>query len=603
MVGFRHVFDTAIPRILPMKGLLSELKRRNVIRVAVAYAVAGWVLMQVAATVLPIFEAPAWILKVFTFLILFGFPIALILAWAFELTPEGLKRETDVDRSSSIGKRTGRTLDRAIIVVLLIGIALLVVDRFSSPGLETEVAEDLRSVAVIPFDNLSDDDANEPFTVGIHDDLLTQLSRIGSLRTISRTSVLQYRDTTKTIPQIAQELGVATILEGGVQRAGDRVRINAQLIDANTDEHLWAETFDRELNASNIFAIQSEIAMAIAEALQATLTDDEQQRLGNVPTESMAALDRYFIGKQMLERRNADSLVAAVNYFQEVLELDPDFALAYSGLADAYMLLPEYTADIDPREIQEKSDAATTMAIALDPELPEVLTSMGWNKLIHDYDWSGAEQLLRRALKIQSNNTGALHWLSHVLSWQGRHAEAIALARKAVAVDPLSRLMQMNLAYILADDGKFDESLPLARGVIQRTPDFVSQLRNLYLHELRAGNVANGAVGLENWARANGRDVEAAIEIGKLLVRYQQTPEPQEISDELVMRLGLGSEDLAQIYAFVGDKERALQALAVAFEERSGSRSVLSMKLNPAYDFIRDEPRFVALLARLGLEE
>lgn len=586
-----------------MKGLLSELKRRNVIRVAVAYAVAGWVLMQVAATVLPIFEAPAWILKVFTFLILFGFPIALILAWAFELTPEGLKRETDVDRSSSIGKRTGRTLDRAIIVVLLIGIALLVVDRFSSPGLETEVAEDLRSVAVIPFDNLSDDDANEPFTVGIHDDLLTQLSRIGSLRTISRTSVLQYRDTTKTIPQIAQELGVATILEGGVQRAGDRVRINAQLIDANTDEHLWAETFDRELNASNIFAIQSEIAMAIAEALQATLTDDEQQRLGNVPTESMAALDRYFIGKQMLERRNADSLVAAVNYFQEVLELDPDFALAYSGLADAYMLLPEYTADIDPREIQEKSDAATTMAIALDPELPEVLTSMGWNKLIHDYDWSGAEQLLRRALKIQSNNTGALHWLSHVLSWQGRHAEAIALARKAVAVDPLSRLMQMNLAYILADDGKFDESLPLARGVIQRTPDFVSQLRNLYLHELRAGNVANGAVGLENWARANGRDVEAAIAIGKLLVRYQQSLEPQEISDELVMRLGLGSEDLAQIYAFVGDKERALQALAVAFEERSGSRSVLSMKLNPAYDFIRDEPRFVALLARLGLEE
>jgi serine/threonine-protein kinase len=305
----------------------------------------------------------------------------------------------------------------------------------------------------------------------------------------------------------------------------------------------------------------------------------------------------------MLEQRNADSLVGAINYFQEVIDLDPKFALAYSGLADALMLLPEYTADVDPREIQKKSDAAAAKAIFLDPEIPEVLTSMGWNTLIHDYDWPGAEKLLRRALKIQSNNTGALHWLSHVLSWQGHHKEAIALARKAVAVDPLSRLMQMNLAYILVDAGNFDEAIPLARGVIARTPDFVSQLRNLYLHEMRAGNVDEGAAVLATWAAANGRDVGAAREIGTLILRYQGSGEPQEISDELVMRLGLGSEDLAQIYAFVGDRERALQALDVAFEERSGSRSVLSMKLNPAYDFMREEPKFVALLEKVGLSE
>ncbi len=586
-----------------MKELLSELKRRNVFRVAIAYVVVAWLVTEVAATVLPILEAPQWTLKFVLLLVALGFPITLIIAWAFELTPEGIKREADVDRSVSTTKQTGRMLDRVIISVLVIGIAWLIVDKFSSPDFQTQRDEDMRSIAVIPFDNLSNDAANEPFTVGIHDDLLTQISRIGSLRTISRTSVLQYRDTTKTIPQIAQELGVATILECGVKRAGDRVRINAQLIDAATDEHLWAASFDRELNASNIFAIQSEIAMAIAKALQATLTDDEQQRLGNVPTESIAALERYFIGKQMLEKRSVDSLMAAIDYFQEVLSLDPDFALAYSGLADAYMLLPEYTADIDPREIQEKSDAATAMAISLDPEIPEVLTSMGWNTLIHDYDWPGAEKLLRRALEIQSNNTGALHWLSHVLSWQGRHDEAIALARKAVAVDPLSRLMQMNLAYILADNGRFDESLPLARGVIARTPDFVSQLRNLYLHELRAGNVDNGAAGLVAWAASNGRDVEAARHVGELIVRHQRSGKPQEISDELVKRLGVGSEDLAQIYAFVGNKERTLQALEVAFEERSGSRSVLSMKLNPGYDFVRDDPEFVALLARVGLSE
>jgi serine/threonine-protein kinase len=586
-----------------MKKLVTELKRRNVMRVAVAYAIAGWVLMQIAATVLPIFEAPPWTLKVVTFLIVLGFPIALILAWAFEMTPEGIKREADVDRSDSITTQTGRKLDRAIIVVLLVGITWLAADKLLWTDGETRITEDKRSVAVIPFQNMSQDAANEPFTIGIHDDLLTQISRIGSIKTISRTSVLQYRDTTKTIPEIAAELGVATILEGGVQRAGSRVRINAQLIDAATDEHLWAETYDRELNATNIFAIQSEIALAIAKALRATLTVDEQQRLDNVPTRSIAALERYFVGKQMLEGRNTESLLAAIDYFQQVIKLDPDFALAYSGLADAYMLLPEYSAAVDPREIQENSEAATVKALSLDPDLPEVLTSMGWNRLIHDYDWAGAEEMLRRALEIQPNHSGALHWLSHVVSWQGKHEEALAVARKAVAVDPLSRLMKMNLAYIMVDAGDFGRGIPLARTTIERNPNFVSQMRNLTLHELRAGDVKNGAMGLETWASAEGRDVAAARDIGRLFVQHQQSGEPQEISDALVTRLELGSEDLAQVYAFVGDGESALQALEIAFEERSGSRSVLSMKINPAYDFIRDDPRFVELLQKLGLSE
>ena len=460
-----------------------------------AYAIVGWILIEIAATVFPILKLPDWTVTFVTMLVLLGFPAALVLSWAYELTPEGLRREAEVDRSASITKQTGRRLDHIIIVVLVLGIAWFAIDKFSSPAFDSRESRDMQSVAVIPFDNLSNDEGNEPFTEGIHDDLLTHISRIKSLRTISRTSVLQYRDTTKTIPEIAQELGVATILEGGVQRAGNRVRINAQLIDAATDEHLWAGTFDRELNASNIFAIQSEIAIAITDALQATLTPDEQERLAKVPTESMAALDRYFLGKQMLERRNSGSLLAAANYFQEVIELDREFALAYSGLADAYMILPEYTAEIDPREIREKSDVAAAMAYSLDPQIPEVLASMGWKKLIHDYDWSGAEGHLRRAIEIQSNNTSALHWLSHVLSWQGQHEEAIALARKAVLVDPFSQLMQMNLSYILIDAGHFDEALPIAYGVIERTPDFVSQLRNLYLHELRAGNRLGGRTG------------------------------------------------------------------------------------------------------------
>jgi TolB-like protein/class 3 adenylate cyclase len=460
-----------------------------------------------------------------------------------------------------------------------------------------------RSVAVLPFENMSRDPSNEPFTLGIHDDLLTHISRIRSIRTISRTSVMQYRDTTKTIPQIAEELGVVTVLEGGVQRAGDRVRINAQLIDAATDEHLWTGTYDRELTAANIFAIQSEIATAIAEALQVTLSREEQRRIEAAPTQSLAAIESYFLGKQLLERRTTESLSAAVEYFQQVIELDPDLALAHSGLADAYSILPEYTTAIDPEVAREKSEAAATRALELDPNLPEALTSVGWTRLIHHYDWQEAESLLRRALEVETNNAGALHWLSHLLSWQGRHEEAVQVARRAVEADPLSRLMAMNLSYILMDADDYDGSIEVAYSAIERFPDNPEQHGNLWQTFLRAGRPEEAAETMQRWAAATGRDVQAAKEVGQAFVRYGRTGEAQQLSTELLDRLGATMDDLGMIYAFVGDREGALDALERAYKARAGSRSVLSMKVNPAYDFIRDDPRFTALLRRVNLAE
>ncbi len=248
-----------------MAGLFAELKRRNVFRVGLAYAIVAWLLVEVASVVLPTFKAPEWVMQVFTFLVILGFPLALIFAWAFELTPEGIKREAEVDRAESITHVTGRKLDFAIIGLLVIAVVYFAVDKFVLQG-ETEQASVVRekSIAVLPFENLSQDATNEPFTIGIHDDILTQISKISALKVISRTSVMEYSDTTKNLKTIGAELGVATVLEGGVQRAGDRVRINVQLIDAATDEHLWADTYDRRLTAANIFAIQTEIATAIA---------------------------------------------------------------------------------------------------------------------------------------------------------------------------------------------------------------------------------------------------------------------------------------------------------------------------------------------------
>jgi tetratricopeptide (TPR) repeat protein len=229
-----------------------------------------------------------------------------------------------------------------------------------------------------------------------------------------------------------------------------------------------------------------------------------------------------------------------------------------------------------------------------------VLASAGWNRLIHYYDWTEAERLLRRALAIEPNNAGALHWLSHVLSWQGQHTEALAKAERALEVDPHTTLMAMNLAYIRTDASLFDQAIARVLRTIEEDPDYSELHGNLWLAYLRAGRPGDAANSMVDWAKATGRDVDGARQVGEAFIRYRETGNMQPLSKELVARMEFGLEDLGQVYAFVGDADRALTALEAGYEQRSGSRSVLSMQINPGYDFFRDDPRFIALLGRLG---
>ncbi|MCH8336165.1 MAG: tetratricopeptide repeat protein [Proteobacteria bacterium] len=567
------------------------------LRVAVVYLAAAWLLLQVVATIAPILGLPDSLQRIVLVLIAIGFPVALILAWVLELTPSGLKRDSDAEIP---GRSNRQTLDNVIIVTLAAAVVYFVADKFifgDAPA-ERSIA---RSVAVLPFTNMTQDESNEPFLLGIHDDLLTHLSRIKSVRTVSRTSMLQYRGTTKTIPQIADELNVATILEGSVQRSGDRIRINVQLIDAELDEHIWAETYDRELTAANVFEIQSEIATAIASELRAALTPKELQRLGAVPTQSIDALDTYFVGKQLLEERTRESLTVALEYFERTVELDPGFALGWAGLADAAMLLPEYSASADRKALRLRSDEAVARAMAIDADLPFVSSTIAWSKLIRDYDWAGAEKTFRHALLVQQDNTNVLHWLSHTVSWQGRHEEALKHARRAAEIEPDSQLMLMNLAYILIDALQYDEALAIASRMGSLDPGYTALRRNLYLHELRAGHTEDGAASFVTYTTLAGGDPVAAWEIADMFIAYANDGTVGNVSADLISRALLGSEDLGQVLAFVGDGEGALRALQQATDDRSGSRSVLSMKINPAYDFIRDDPRFTDLLKQIGL--
>jgi TolB-like protein/Tfp pilus assembly protein PilF len=583
---------------------LGELRRRNIFKVSLAYAIVSWLLVQIADIVLPAFNAPNWVMQVLILFLILAFPVAVLLAWAYELTPTGLTPTADVDRTQSITVQTGQKLNYIVIALLSIAVVFLVVDNYVFPDpVEPEMDIDYRrSIAVIPFINRSADEEDAGFfSDGIHDELLTRLANISDLRVISRTSVMEYRDTTKNIRQIGEELGVGSILEGGVQRAGDQLRINLQLIDARTDEHIWADVYERELSASNLFAIQSEISLTIADALDAELNNDEQERIGAVPTESMDALEAYFSGNQAVNLRDPESIPVAIEHFTRAVSIDPQFSLAWSGLAEAWLELPNYSGEIDSRQVRMEANAAANRAIALEPDSPDASAVLGWHQLLHSYDWQDAESSFQHALSVNRSNGNALHWYSHLLSWQGKHDEAIDLARKALESDPLSTLMRTNLSYILADARQWDEAFSLGTEILERD-EYSSLMANLWIAKFRARQPIEAAIQLQEWAMTTNRDVDAATQLGELLVRTQTGEADVEITDELVARLEYPNAE-PEIFAAIGDADRTILALQAAYQTHTGFRSLLSMRINPSYDFLREDPRFIALLEQVGLAE
>ncbi len=474
-----------------MAGLFTELKRRNVFRVGIFYAIVAWVLLQVADIVIPAMGIPEWGLRFIMLLLGLGLPIALIFAWAFEITPEGIKLEKDVDRSQSVSGHTGRNLDFIISGVLVLAVAGLVAERFlfgsgenQTPGatLATDnagadnaadsapVVRDRKSIAVIPFDNRSADEEDaEFFAEGMHDDILTLLSKIHDLKVISRTSVQKYKNTEKTIPEIGAELGVATVLEGGVQRAGNQVRINVQLIDVSNDEHLWAETYNRQLTAENIFEVQGEIASAVSSALEATLSTSEQNQLTAVLTENLEAYEAYTMARRKLRMRTSQELFDGADLFRKAFTLDPTFSQAYAGYAGALLLQESYT-EVEYADIEDDINAAINTALRLDPNLAEAYAVKG---LVSQYskDLDQAEQYFQKAIELNPNYVRGYHWYGVILRvYLSRYEEALSMHMKALEMDPLSPIINFNVAVDLGALGRFDEARIILEREVELNP-------------------------------------------------------------------------------------------------------------------------------------
>jgi len=563
-------------------SLLDELKRRNVFRVAIAYIVLAWLMAQVAQLLLETFGAPAWVLKSLLALFLIGFPFAIFFAWAFELTPEGLKKEKDVDRSRSITAHTGRKLDYAIIIFLVLALGYFAWDKFenhpapATPATQTAAAGAKnapaatalpgdKSVAVLPFENRSDRKDDEYFTEGIHDDLLTHLAQIASLRVISRTSVEQFKGTTLSIHDIAKKLNVATVLEGGVQRAGNKVRINLQLIDAATDTHLWAKTYDRELTTDNIFAIQSEIAGAVTDALRATLSPQEKSRIGTVPTKNMAALEEYFKGRAEMDQRTLPAIESAQMRFEHARTLDPGFALAWAGEAEANILLSDGIGaygDVPLLQAIQLAQPLSERALQLAPDDPQVLAVNGLLAQ-YQYDLAAALDYYQRSLAINPSSGEVMNWKILALYATGHFKEALDFNRRMVEVDPMSMISLYNSIINLSETVNPPDPEPLLQRLTELNASFGLSTR---------GSLAEGEGHIALAARYYYQSLDA--DPGRSANR--------NALGGLLLRLGLEKEGLAvaptmadQAPFWLGRWEEAVQVARQDYAKNPGTPAVI----------------------------
>jgi len=446
-------------------SFFEELKRRNVFRIAVGYIVTAWLLLQVVDLVLENINAPDWVMQVFMLALAVGFPLAVFFAWAFEMTPEGIKRESEVDRSQSITPQTGKKLNTAIFVVMALALGYFAYDKFvlsanreaalveaatqsvseqaANEGLATESGQ---SIAVLPFVNMSADADNEYFSDGISEELLNVLAKVSSLRVASRTSAFAYKGKELPVSEIARQLQVDNVLEGSVRKAGNRVRITAQLIDGRSDKHLWSETYERQLD--DIFDIQEEISNAIVDALKVALNVNDQQAVSRAqrPTENTQAYELYLQGRYLWRQRKEENIRAAIDAFKQAIAIDPGFAIAYEALAAAYGSLASWS-NVTSKDALANAVPYAEQALQLDPNLSEARAIIA-ESYGEKFQWSELVEQYEIALQNTPNNPTVIQWFAEIMHNLGYLDLALETALRAYEIDPASPVLNNVITYI-----------------------------------------------------------------------------------------------------------------------------------------------------------
>jgi len=470
-------------------GLVSELRRRNVLRMAVLYVVAAWLIMQVAEVIIGLANLPEWIGLTILGLLAVGFPIALILSWFYELTPEGISLEKDVAAAESITHVTGRRMDFVVISLLCAAVILFAYDKWwIGPPPE-------KSIAVLAFENMSDEPGQEYFSDGVSEELLNLLAQIPELTVISRSSAFSFKGKDVAVPEIAKQLNVAHVLEGSVRKAGNRVRITAQLIEASSDSHLWSESYDRELD--DIFAIQEDIARVIAKELLAHFRGFESRQVSTRNLEAYdiylkgrrpvnpEAYEAYLKGRHHLNKWTVEGFTKGLEYFQQAVEMDPDYALAHAGLAESYSYLGLWGV-ISPKEAYPKSKAIVMKALELDDTLAEAHALLGDVRFFYDWDWDGTEREYKRAIELNPSYAIAHNNYAFYFTALTRHDDALAEIRRARELDPVSLPINSDLGWAHYFARQYDQAILQFRRALELDPNLaISQfaLGHVYLQK------------------------------------------------------------------------------------------------------------------------
>jgi TolB-like protein/Tfp pilus assembly protein PilF len=696
------------------RSFFAELKRRNVYKVAAAYVVVSWLLIQAASILFPTFDAPPSAMKILVVILALGFPIALAFSWAFEITPEGLKRESDIDPKQSVAQHTGKKILGLTIALAVIAAGLFAFQMLrpkskqveggspATPSSENGLAGARpsipdKSVAVLPFENLSADPENAYFVEGIQDEILTRLAKVSALKVISRTSTMRYASRPDNLREIVQQLGVANILEGSVQRAAGSVRINVQLIEAQKDSHLWAESYDRDIK--NIFSVESEVAQNVADALKATLLPAESVRIASVPTKNPAAYDlflkgQYFFG-QLQTSATKDPVAdgkTATDMYRRAVAADPDFALAYARLSYLQSYLHWYGVDHGSAVIEE-ARAAAEKALALQPDLPEAHLAMGYFHYWCHRDYAAALREYGIARAALPNDAEVIAAIGYVHRRQGIASRGIPEMQQASVLDPRDPLLPREIAnsftalrrYAEADVS-YARSLAIFPGdveaqeqraasmmfmgdmagaarilagipadtdpqgsasllrykmaMIMRKPDEAlaaiahspNWLMTRWEHSLAPLSLLRGeALTLKGDADpARSAFLEAEQQLQGLLDKPHEVADAQSYlglvyaglgQKEAALKAGHAAVDLlpmsrdvivgafhlerlAQVEAQVGETQSAIEHLEELMSSSAGEVvSIATLRIDPAWDLIREDPRFKALLAKHAVSE
>jgi adenylate cyclase len=579
-------------------SFIKELKRRNVIKVAIAYAVATWLLVEISATTFPMLRLPEWTATFVTVLLMIGFPVALIFAWAYELTPEGLKKEKRVVQSESITHLTSRKINFAIIGLLVLALIFVIVDNYvlrDEPApvvieqTEPTVQQLEKSIAVLPFINMSDDPGNEYFSDGISEEILNLLVKVPEMRVTSRSSSFSFKGQNVDIPAMAAKLNVAHVLEGSVRKSGNQLRITAQLIDVVTDTHLWSETYDRELKS--VFAIQEEIAAAVVDALKITLLGEKPKATETNPE----AYALYLQGRYFFNQGTAESNKQAETVLKHALAIDSGYAPAWTELGAVY----ERQASLSLRPIDEGNELARDaiqQALAIDPQYARAYAILAWVEMLYDWDFAAALQHQQQALALDSGDAAILRSAAVIDTKLGRFDEAIDLSRQSIALDPISPVGHYRLGRALYYAHRLDEAAVSLQTALSLSPDRISGQYFLGRVLLEQGDAQAALVVMEQETSFIYRLIGIAI--------AEHALGDAEASDaaleELIEKWAAGAAyQVAQAYAFRGETDNAFDWLEQAYDNRDSG--LTNMLVDPLVANLHNDPRWTALLDKMGL--